>query len=300
MSIETNRLRIALQRSGRLSEPSLELMQKCGIKFTASKDKLLCHGENIAIDLLLVRDDDIPNMVNDGICEFGIVGSNVLQEKLLQRDQLGQNADSKNILTLDFGACRLALAVPLQSSIQTISDLQDKSIATSYPHLLADYLKQQKINANIHVLSGSVEIAPRLKLADGICDLVSTGSTLAANGLREIETVFNSQAQLIQTNHKISAIKQNIADTLMRRMRGVLQVNESKYIMMHAPKSAVGAITKLLPGVEHPSIVPLDGENERVAIHAVCKESVFWETMEALKELGASAILVLPVEKMLM
>ncbi len=298
--MEKNRIRIALQRSGRLSEPSLDLMRRCGIKFSVSKDKLLCHGENIAADLLLIRDDDIPNMVADGICDFGIVGTNVLQEKMLQRAELGQNNLCTTLISLDFGNCRLALAVPAQNPELSVADLQGKNIATSYPHLLADYLQQQNIDACIHVLTGSVEIAPRLKLSDAICDLVSTGSTLAANGLREIETVFVSQAVMIQTNHPLSDEKLKIAETLLRRIRGVLQVNESKYIMMHAPKSAVGAITKLLPGVEHPSIVPLDGEADRVAIHAVCRESVFWETMEALKAYGASAILVLPVEKMLM
>lgn len=300
MMSEINRIRIGLQKSGRLTEPSFDLMHQCGIKLTKSRDKLLCMGENFPVDILLVRDDDIPSMVMDGICDLGIVGTNVLREKSLQRLQQEKQHGFTTVAHLDFGRCHLGLAVPNHSSFQSAQDLAGKKIATSYPHLLTEYLSGLGIAAEIHLLSGSVEIAPRLKIADAICDLVSTGGTLAANGLREIETIFKSEAVLIQTNHTMNTEKDLLLKKILRRIDGVRQVNGSKYVMMHAPKAAVHAITQLLPGVEHPSIVPLDGEDERVAIHAVCKETDFWETMEELKSLGASAILVLPVEKMLL
>jgi ATP phosphoribosyltransferase len=293
-----NRIRIAVQKSGRLSDESFDLLGRCGIKIKSRRDQLFCHSENFPLDLLLVRDDDIPHLVMDGICDFGIVGTNVLEEKALHRDNNGKNKIYHKIRDLGFGNCRLSIAVPEQFHYENLGDLTAKRIATSYPYLLENFLKQNNVAAEVVFLSGAVEIAPRLGIADVICDLVSTGTTLDANNLREVETVYKSHAVLIKSN-TFPEEKKITADSFERRLNGVLQANESKYIMLHAPKSALQKIVSLLPGVEHPTIVPLQGDSEKVALHAVCRESVFWETMENLKSAGASSILVLPVEKML-
>lgn len=295
-----NRIRIALQKSGRLSEDSFNLLTRCGIKVRNRKDQLFCHSENFPLDLLLVRDDDIPNLVMDGICDFGIVGTNVLKEKSLHRTDNGDDRSYEKIRDLDFGSCRLAIAVPVNFPYENLQSLAGKKIATTYPYLLKDFLKQQRVNAEITLLTGAVEIAPRLGIADAICDLVSTGTTLEANNLREVERVFESRAILIKTLQPLLPERLSAAESFQRRLNGVLQASESKYIMLHAPRSALQQIVELLPGSERPTIMPLQGENEKVAMHAVCRESIFWETMEKLKAAGASSILVLPVEKMLL
>lgn len=301
MKTNNNRIRIALQKSGRLSEESFNLLKRCGIKVNNRKEQLFCHSENFPIDLLLVRDDDIPNLVMDGVCDFGIVGTNVLQEKSLHRNHSSiDNHQLKKVCDLDFGYCRLSIAVPKHFPYENLQSLVGKRIATSYPYLLNDFLKQKQVNATITVLSGAVEIAPRLGIADVICDLVSTGTTLDANNLQEVETIFNSQAVLVQATHEFAAEKQAVSASFHRRLQGVLQANETKYIMLHAPKTALKSIVNLLPGSEHPTILPLQDDHEKVAVHAVCRESVFWETMEKLKAAGASSILVLPVEKMML
>lgn len=295
-----NRIRIALQKSGRLSEDSFNLLTRCGIKVKNRKEQLFCHSENFPLDLLLVRDDDIPNLVMDDICDFGIIGTNVLQEKSLHRNNNGNAINAiEKIRELDFGACRLAIAAAQTSSYKKLKDLAGLRIATSYPYLLKEFLQQNDIAAEIVTLSGAVEIAPRLGIADAICDLVSTGSTLEANNLRELETVFLSKAVLIKSSQPFHAEKQAVAESFQRRLSGVLQANETKYIMLHAPKKVLEKIVDLLPGSENPTIVPLQNDDLKVAVHAVCSESVFWETMEKLKAAGASSILVLPVEKML-
>jgi ATP phosphoribosyltransferase len=256
-------------------------------------------GENMPLDVLFVRDDDIADLVQEDVCDLGLVGLNVLEEKRLELAARGANARFQSLRTLDFGRCRLSLAVPSEQSYDGVRSLQGKRIATTYPHLLADYLKRAQVSADIVTLSGAVEIAPRLGRADLICDLVSTGSTLQANHLREVETVLHSHAVLIRTPLPLPPIKDEWVERLMLRIEGVEQVKESKYIMLHAPRSALPAIRALLPGSEAPTIIPLDGSSERVAVHAVCRENVFWETLESLKKAGASALLVLPVEKML-
>lgn len=296
----TNRIRIALQKSGRLSEDSFNLLTRCGIKVRNRKDQLFCHSENFPIDLLLVRDDDIPNLVMDGICDFGIVGTNVLQEKSLHRSNNGDDKSFEKIRDLDFGTCRLSIAVPENFIYENLQSLKDKRIATTYPYILRDFLKKHQVTAEIVLLTGAVEVAPRLGIADAICDLVSTGTTLDANNLREVERVFESRAILIKTLQPIANERIAAAESFERRLNGVLHASESKYIMLHAPKVALNEIVKLLPGSEHPTIVSLQGDNEKVALHAVCRESIFWETMEQLKAAGASSILVLPVEKMLL
>jgi ATP phosphoribosyltransferase len=298
MSKET-RLRLAVQKSGRLTDPSLDLLARCGLKLSRGKDQLMGFGENMPLDVLFVRDDDIPDLVQEDVCDLGLVGLNVLEEKRLELLARGATAQFQSLRTLDFGRCRLSLAVPSEQSYGGPHSLRGKRIATTYPYLLADYLRRQDIVADIVTLSGAVEIAPRLGRADLICDLVSTGSTLQANHLREVETVLLSHAVLIRTPLPLPALKDEWVERLMLRIEGVEQVKESKYIMLHAPRSALAAIRELLPGSESPTIIPLEGSADRVAVHAVCRENVFWETLESLKKAGASALLVLPVEKML-
>ncbi len=293
------RLKLAVQKSGRLSDPSLELLARCGLKLSRGKDQLLGFGENMPLDVLFVRDDDIPDLVEEDVCDLGLVGRNVLEEKRLELAAQGRAARFETLRTLDFGRCRLSLAVPQELPWAGLESLRGRRIATTYPHLLGDFLGARGIRAEIVTLSGAVEIAPRLGRADLICDLVSTGSTLAANHLREVETVLESQAVLIRTPLTLAPSKADWVRRLLLRIEGVQQVRESKYIMLHAPRSALPAIRRLLPGSESPTIIPLEGSSERVAVHAVCRENVFWETLESLKQAGASALLVLPVEKML-
>jgi ATP phosphoribosyltransferase len=237
--------------------------------------------------------------VQEDVCDLGLVGLNVLEEKRLELAARGASARFQTLRTLDFGRCRLSLAVPSDQPYDGLNALHGKRIATTYPYLLSDYLKRHDLGAEIVTLSGAVEIAPRLGRADLICDLVSTGSTLQANHLREVETVLLSHAVLIRTPLALPPIKDEWVERLMLRIEGVEQVKESKYIMLHAPRSALPAIRELLPGSESPTIIPLEGSSDRVAVHAVCRENVFWETLEGLKKAGASALLVLPVEKML-
>jgi ATP phosphoribosyltransferase len=298
MTKET-RLRLAVQKSGRLTDPSLDLLARCGLKLSRGKDQLMGFGDNMPLDVLFVRDDDIPDLVQEDVCDLGLVGLNVLEEKRLELAARGDSARFQTLRTLDFGRCRLSLAVPTDQPYDGLSGLRGKRIATTYPFLLADYLRRHDLQADIVTLSGAVEIAPRLGRADLICDLVSTGSTLQANHLREVETVLLSHAVLIRTPLALPPVKDEWVERLLLRIEGVEQVKESKYIMLHAPRSALAAIRELLPGSESPTIIPLEGSNDRVAVHAVCRENVFWETLESLKKAGASALLVLPVEKML-
>ena len=293
------RLKLAIQKSGRLTEPSLDLLVRCGLKVSRGKDQLMAYGENMPLDVLFVRDDDIPDLVQEDVCDLGLVGLNVLEEKRLELAARGAVARFQQVRTLDFGRCRLCLAVPDGTSFEGPSTLRGKRIATTYPYLLERYLRERDLRAEIVTLSGAVEIAPRLGRADLICDLVSTGSTLQANHLHEVETVMESHAVLIRTPLDLEPLKDEWVQRLLMRIDGVQQVRESKYIMLHAPRSALAEIRKLLPGSESPTIIPLEGHPDRVAIHAVCRENVFWETLESLKKAGASALLVLPVEKML-
>jgi len=293
------RIKLAVQKSGRLTEPSLDLLARCGLKLSRGKDQLMGFGENMPLDVLFVRDDDIPDLVQEDVCDLGLVGRNVLEEKSLALAARGTPARFQALRTLDFGRCRLSLAVPAEDPYGGLASLQGKRIATTYPFLLGRFLAERGIGAEIVTLSGAVEIAPRLGRADLICDLVSTGSTLQANHLREVETVLESHAVLIRTPVALAPEKNEWVERLLLRIEGVEQVRESKYIMLHAPRSALPAIRLLLPGSESPTIIPLEGFPERVVVHAVCRENVFWETLESLKKAGASALLVLPVEKML-
>lgn len=299
MKTSEQRIQIALQKSGRLSEESLDLLSRCGLKFTQSKDQLFCFGENMPIDLLFVRDDDIPGLVSDDVCDLGIVGMNVIRENQLNAEKLGRPWALDQVRSLNFGQCRLAIAAPEDFDYCGPQSLQNARIATSYVAVLENYLQQQEIDASVVYISGAVEIAPRLGKADFICDLVSTGSTLAANQLREVETVLESEAVIIQTRAELPEAKKQWIDRLIQRLDGVLQVRESKYVMLHAPRDALKEIVALLPGSESPTVIPLDLNGDKVAVHAVCRENVFWETLEDLKGAGASSLLVVPVEKML-
>jgi ATP phosphoribosyltransferase len=293
------RLKLAVQKSGRLTDPSLDLLARCGLKLSRGKDQLVGYGENMPLDVLFVRDDDIPDLVQEDVCDLGLVGLNVLEEKRLELSSRGQDPRFQTLRMLDFGRCRLSLAVPEGFPWEGPASLRGRRIATTYPFVLERYLRKRDIQAEVVTLSGAVEIAPRLGRADLICDLVSTGSTLQANHLREVEIVLESHAVLIRTPVKLAPERDEWVERLLMRIDGVQQVRESKYIMLHAPRDALAEIRRLLPGSESPTIIPLEGCPDRVAVHAVCRENVFWETLESLKKVGASALLVLPVEKML-
>jgi len=284
------RLKIAIQKKGRLNDNSIELLRSCGLKINQN-GALLCRIKNLPIDLLFVRDDDIPTLVSENICDLGIVGNNILQEK--------QSRNLSILKNLGFSRCRLSIAVPKDNNYTSPNDLQNKRIATSYPNLLSQFLNKNKLQADIVPLSGSVEIAPRLDIADAICDLVSTGQTLEENNLCEVSNIFESEAVLVRSNMNSDNEKQAILNLLLRRIDGVLSAKDSKYIMFHAPKSTLQKIQKLLPGCETPTVLALDKRNDKVAVHVVSPEGVFWKTLENLKQAGASSILVLPIEKMM-
>jgi ATP phosphoribosyltransferase len=292
----TDRLRIAIQKKGRLSDQSIGLLERTGLKLRRGRDDLLMRVEDLPIDVLLVRDDDIGKFVADGVCELGFVGLNVLAE-----DGLDEPGKGVEIVTpLGFGRCSLKIAVPESQIYRGPGDLQGARIATSYPQLLQRFLDREGVTAAVVEMSGSVEVAPRLHIAHAICDLVSTGATLEANGLKAVETVFESEAALVRSTRALSPELTATRERFMRRLEGVVATKGAKYIMLNAPKSALPAITDLLPGAGSPTIMPLAGQSEAVAVHAVCQESVFWETLERLKAAGASAILVLPIEKMML
>lgn len=292
-------LRIAVQKSGRLSQESQKLLEQCGIKINFSEQRLIAYAENMPIDFLRVRDDDIPGLVIDGVVDLGIIGENVLEEELLARRAEGEAPHYQVLRALDFGGCRLSLAVPIDTPYDGPQSLDGCRIATSYPHLLKRYFDRLGLTFKPCLLNGSVEVAPRAGLADAICDLVSTGATLEANGLREAEVIYRSKACLIQREGEMPEEKRALIDRLLIRIQGVIQARESKYIMLHAPIDKQLEIVALLPGAERPTILPLADDPKHVAMHMVSTETLFWETMEKLKALGASSILVLPIEKMM-
>ena len=284
-----NRLTIAIQKKGRLSDQSVNLIKKSGINFSSKGDNLLAKSNNFPIDILFVRSDDIPSLVSNGDADLAIVGENVLIEK-----SLFKKTNIKKLINLGFSKCRLSLAVP--KNIKT-KNIQNKKIATSYPNTIKKYLKDNNITASIVNINGSVELTPYIGMSDMICDLVSSGATLEANNLEEIEVILQSEAVLIKNNN-LTSIKDKIAQKVINRMQGVVNATESKYVMLNADTSNVKDICKLLPGSESPTVIPLE-DNNKVAIHALCQEPIFWETMEKLKSKGASSILVMPVEKIL-
>ncbi|MEI6859688.1 MAG: ATP phosphoribosyltransferase [Shewanella sp.] len=296
---ESNRLRIAIQKSGRLSKESMKLLRSCGVKFNINEQRLIAHSDNLPIDLLRVRDDDIPGLVMDGVVDLGIIGENVLEEEQIERERLDKPSRCIKLRELDFGTCRLSLAVPNEFSYENAQSLEGLRIATSYPNLLRRYMQKKGITYTDCMLKGSVEVAPRAGLADGICDLVSTGATLEANGLYETEVIYRSKACIIQSTVTQTYDKQALIDKILSRINGVVRAKESKYILLHAPVDTLDQIVALLPGAENPTILPLNDDSNRVAIHVVSTEDLFWDTMEELTKLGATSILVMPIEKMM-
>jgi ATP phosphoribosyltransferase len=294
-----NRLRIAIQKSGRLSKDCQELLKQLGVKLNLREQRLIAHSTNMPIDVLRVRDDDIPGLVMDGVCDLGIVGENVLEESQAERRNLQQADEVIKLSKLDFGFCRLALAWPQELGQQDKAWFNGKCIATTYPEILKTYLKRENIDASVVMLTGSVEVAPRAGLADAICDLVSTGATLEANGLMQGDTILESNACLIQNPQLQDESKLALINKLLPRLKGVKQAKESKYIMLHAPKAKLNEVCELLPGTGQPTLLALAGSDEYVALHMVSSETLFWETMEELKALGANSILVMPIEKMM-
>lgn len=288
----TARLRIAIQKSGRLGDKSLELVEAAGFRIVKGANELLYRVENAPVDLLRVRDDDIPTFVADGVADFGIVGRNVLEER-------SEGERPEEVMALGFGRCELRLAAPLDFAYAGPQSLEGLRIATSYPNVLRRFLKRNDIRADIVTMKGAVEVAPRLKLSHVICDLVSTGATLETNGLRSVETILESEAVLVRSKALRDAALKSLAQSLVERFRGVSASRGAKYVMMNAPRARLAEISALLPGADAPTVTPLAGRDDAVAVHAVCQESVFWETLERLKSAGASAILVLPIEKMM-
>ncbi len=288
------RLRIAVQKSGRLADRSLELISGAGLRVMKGANELLYRVENQPIDLLRVRDDDIPTFVADNVAELGIVGYNVLAEHFPDRD-----LESMIVMRLGFGSCTLKIAVPNEVDYTGPQWLQGKRIATSYPNILGKWLASHGITAEVVEMRGAVEVAPRMKIAHAICDLVSTGATLEANGMKATDLVLKSEAVLIKAPHAPAPELAHIFDMVIRRFDGVVASTGAKYVMFNAPKSHLGEITKLIPGADSPTIMQLAGRDDIVAVHAVCQENVFWETLDKLKAAGASAILVLPIEKMM-
>ena len=296
MLIDESRLHVAIQKSGRLSEDSRGLLRDAGLRIQSGRNDLTARIENFPADLMFVRDDDIPTFVADGVCELGIVGENVLEEFALGRAERRYEVLART----GFGRCSLRLAAPEATAYDGPTSLAGARIATSYPRIVRRFLDDNGVQAEVVTMNGAVELAPRLQIAGFICDLVSTGATLEANGLRAVETVLDSEAVVIRTNKPVGETKAELVDRLLSRVEGVLATRDSKYIMMNAPGEALKRITEILPGAEAPTIIPLHGRAGHFAVHAVCQESVFWETLQKLKDAGASAILVVPIEKMML
>ncbi len=284
-----NRLRIALQKSGRLSEDSLKLIKECGISFNNGAGKLKAEADNFPAEFLFLRDDDIPGYVADGVADVGIVGENVMAEKN-QHVVIAQK--------LGFSKCRLSIAVPRGQEYAGVQDLQNARIATSYPKILSNFLQENGIQADIHEISGSVEIAPSIGLANAVCDIVSSGSTLMSNGLKEVETIFRSEAVLI-ARAELPDAKQQILDSWIFRIKSVQAAKNNKYILLNAPNEKIPDIINVLPGMKSPTIVPL-AMSGWSSVHSVINENQFWQIIEDLRAAGAQGILVVPIEKMIL
>ena len=282
------KLRIAVQKSGRLSEDSLKLLKECGIGVPNGNNQLKINAENFDAEILFLRDDDIPEYVQDGVADIGFVGENVVLEK---------NKSTEIVERLGYGKCRLSVALPKSRKKLKVADLDGMKIATSYPFILNKWLKQNKIKADIHVISGSVEIAPRIGLADAICDLVSSGSTLFSNELYEFETILKSEAVLI-SGKKLSPVRKALLEKLLFRIRSVKKAKYNKYVMLNAPNKSIEKICAYLPGINSPTIVPL-AKKDWSSVHSVISESDFWNVIENLKAAGAEGILIIPIEKMI-
>ena len=284
-----SKLKIAVQKSGRLSEKSLELFQSCGIQISNGDRKLKTASKNFPVEILFLRDDDIPQYVEQGVADAGIVGQNEVLEK------------DKQVTVIDrlgFAGCKLSLAIPKEENYSGLSFFEGKKVATSYPSILTRFFREKNISAEIEEIGGSVEIAPGIGLAQGIFDIVSTGSTLLMNGLKEVETVLQSEAVLIATK-KLSAEKQQILDQLLFRINAVRNAKENKYILLNAPDNKIEEISSILPGMKSPTVLPL-AINGWSSIHSVVREDRFWGVIDELKNAGAQGILVVPIEKMIL
>ena len=279
-------LKIAIQKSGRLNEKSVEILKKCGLSFENYKSSLISSVTNFPLEILFLRDDDIPEYVQDGIADLGIVGENVITET---------GAEVTYLQKLGFGKCTLKIAIPNESRITEIAQLEGKAIATSYPVILENYLKDNHVNATVRTISGSVEIGPGLGLSDAICDIVSTGGTLKSNGLKPFAEVMKSEAVLI--GNKGTEFHPEVLE-LLQRIRSVLRANETKYVVLNVAKINLEKIVNLLPGVKSPTVVPLF-DDEWVAVHSVIAEHDFWEKINSLKAAGAEGIVVMPIEKII-
>ncbi len=292
-----DRLRVALQKSGRLTEPALDLLTRCGLTFRQSRDRLFCFGEGEPVDLLLVRDDDIPGLIAQGVCDIGIVGRNVLNEfQLTAGIELAPLAELR---PLGFGACRLSIAVPDELDYDRPQQLAGLSIATSYPALLGAWLCEHGVQAAVITLSGSVEIAPRLGTADAICDLVQSGATLVANQLREVEVLLHSDAVLAGRVAAPADDRGDMLELLLHRLDGVLQVRSSRLLFLQASRGALESITRLLPGGPSPTLLPVVGQNDEFMLQALCTGPLSWRQLEEIKKAGGRDMFVLPVEKTL-
>jgi ATP phosphoribosyltransferase len=282
-------LRIALQKSGRLSDDSLHLVEECGIQLNNGKGKLMTTAYNFDVEFIFLRDDDIPGYVEDGVADVGIIGENIFIEK---------EKDIAVVMKLGFSKCRLSLAIPKASEYKGLKYFNGLSIATSYPKTLANFLNRNNIHADIHEISGSVEIAPGIGLADAVCDIVSSGSTLITNGLKEVEIILQSEAVLV-SNKNLGEIKKIILNDLLFRIEAVNHAKNNKYILLNAPNDKLQDIIKILPGMKSPTIVPLALEGWS-SLHSVINEDKFWEIIGQLKRAGAEGILVVPIEKMIL
>jgi ATP phosphoribosyltransferase len=288
VGVDEGTLKIAVQKSGRLYEGSMKLLKECGIEISNGNNQLRVVAANFPVEVFFLRDDDIPEYVQDAVADIGFVGENVVKES---------NKETDTIEKLGFGKCRLSVAVPKNGPLQSIRDLDGKKIATSYPNILAGFLKEKNITAAIHEISGSVEIAPKIGLADAICDLVSSGSTLFTNELKELEIILSSEAVLI-SNKNLAATKRIILESLLFRIRSVKKAKNNKYVLLNAPNDKLETICQLLPGMRSPTILPL-AEPGWSSVHSVIQESDFWNVIEQLKKNGAQGILIIPIEKMI-
>jgi ATP phosphoribosyltransferase len=285
----SEKLKIAIQKSGRLSDDSVKMLRECGVRFQSGLGKLKAEAENFPLEIFFLRDDDIPEYVADAVADIGIVGENVLFE-----------AGTKNLRTIEklgFGRCRLSLAVPRAFKYERVADLNGKRIATSYPRILSEFLRKQTVEAEIHTISGSVEIAPGIGLAEAICDLVSSGSTLFTNGLKEVETVLQSEAVLVSRENLPENLGA-ILNKLLFRVKAVKAAKNNRYILLNAPNAQLDTVISLLPGMKSPTVLPLAIEGWS-SVHSVIEENDFWEIVENLKAAGAEGILVLSIEQMI-
>ncbi len=288
-TLDRKNIKLAIQKEGRLTEETLEFLRSAGLEFESYKQKLFSLCRNFPLEILYVRDDDIPDYVEKGIVDLGIVGQNILSEK---------KPKVKKLLNLGYGFCSLVIAVPKESNINNIKDLKSKTIATSYPQSSKDFFKENGISTELVEISGSVEIAPALGVADAIVDLTSSGSTMALNDLRLLTKIYDSEASLVANKKALDNGRKPLIDKLMTRFNGVLAAKNYKYVMMNAPETILPNLQKIVPGLKSPTISPLATKGW-ISIQTVIKEEVFWETVEKLKAAGAQGIIVLPIEKII-